>query len=93
MPPRNGGTVGKHEGKRRGRPTSLARQLADDFMGSSPAKAPGRLALDADVARMPDDPAVLKLLIGDLQFENALLKGIIDHGGGATYILSERQRP
>ena len=50
---------------------------------------PKRLALDADVALMPDDPFRLKLLISDLQFENDLLRGIIAHGGGASLILEE----
>lgn len=79
----------QHGGNRRGRPVSLARQLANDFMESSPAPAPKRLALDADVALMPDDPFRLKLLISDLQFENDLLRGIIAHGGDASLILEE----
>ena len=78
--------MGKSEGRRRGRPTSLARQLADEFMESRPAE-PGRLALDADVACLTDDPAKLKLLICELQFENDLLRGIIDRGGGTSLIL------
>ena len=81
--------MGKSENKRRGRPASLARQLARDYVSSPDASAPVRLALDADVACMTDDPASLKLLIGDLQFENDLLRGIIDHGGGTSSILEE----
>ena len=41
------------------------------------------------VACMTDAPVSLKLLIGDLQFENDLLRGIIDHGGGTSSILGE----
>ena len=81
--------MGKSENKRRGRPASLARQLARDYVSSPDASAPARLALDADVACMKEDPVRHKLLIGDLQFENDLLRGIIDHGGGTSSILGE----
>ena len=81
--------MGKSENKRRGRPASLARQLARDYVSSPDASAPARLTLDADVACMTDDPVSLNHLIGDHQFENDLLRGIIDHGGGTSSILEE----
>lgn len=81
--------MAKQQGRRRGRPASLARQLASDYMESRMAPLPDRLSADTDVELMPDDPQLLKHLIGDLQFENDLLRGIIARGGGASLILDE----
>lgn len=46
-----------------------------------------RFALDVDIEALPDDPACLKFLIGELQFENGLLRNIIELGGGAHVLL------
>lgn len=46
-----------------------------------------RFALDADVAALPDDPARLKRMIGELQFEVDLMRDIIELGGGAHELL------
>lgn len=60
--------------------------------GTYEIRGRARLALDADVETLPDDPARLKLLIGELQFEVGLLNGIIAQGGGAHNLLRRGDR-
>ena len=52
----------------------------------------GRRAIDADVATLPDDPACLKYVIGELQFEVDLMRDIIELGGGASELLGRDGR-